>query len=98
MRRSTLCIVILLLLSSLASAAVALKAEPYSSDHEQGKNSLSHHAQPTGEEVFKANCGRCHVPPMSISPRITGTVIMHMRTRARLSRRDEQLLLKYMAP
>jgi hypothetical protein len=45
-----------------------------------------------------ANCSRCHTPPMSISPRITGTVIMHMRTRARLSRLDEQLLLKYMAP
>jgi hypothetical protein len=35
---------------------------------------------------------------MSLSPRITGTVIMHMRVRARLSKRDEQLLLKYLAP
>jgi len=35
---------------------------------------------------------------MSIPQRITGTVIMHMRTRARLSRQDELLLLKYMAP
>lgn len=56
------------------------------------------HAQITGEDVFKAQCSRCHTPPMSISPRTTGTVIMHMRVRARLSRRDEQLLLKYMAP
>ena len=52
----------------------------------------------SGERVFMTNCARCHMPPTSIPPRITGTVIMHMRTRARLSRDDEQLLLKYMAP
>ena len=51
-----------------------------------------------GERVFAANCSRCHQAPMSLSPRITGTVIMHMRTRARLSREDEHLLLKYLAP
>ena len=51
-----------------------------------------------GERVFAANCSRCHQPPMSLSPRITGTVVMHMRTRARLSREDEKLLLKYLAP
>ena len=51
-----------------------------------------------GARVFAANCSRCHQAPMSLSPRITGTVIMHMRTRARLSREDEKLLLKYMAP
>ena len=28
----------------------------------------------------------------------TGTIIMHMRTRARLSRKDEQALLKFLAP
>ena len=52
----------------------------------------------TGDDVFQANCQRCHVPPMSISPRTTGTIIMHMRTRARLSREDEDKLLHFMAP
>jgi cytochrome c5 len=52
----------------------------------------------TGEQVFMTNCSRCHLPPMSLSPRITGTVLMHMRVRARLSREDEKLLLKYLAP
>ena len=52
----------------------------------------------TGEQVFMTNCSRCHVPPASLSPRITGTVLMHMRVRARLSRDDEKLLLKYLAP
>lgn len=54
--------------------------------------------QSSGDEVFQAHCGRCHTPPMSISPRTTGTIIMHMRARARLSREDELLLLKFMAP
>jgi cytochrome c5 len=52
----------------------------------------------TGEQVFNNNCSRCHQPPMSIPPRATGTVVMHMRTRARLSREDEQLLLRFLAP
>jgi cytochrome c5 len=52
----------------------------------------------TGEQVFMANCSRCHNPPMTLSPRITGTIIMHMRVRARLSQQDEKLLLKFLAP
>jgi hypothetical protein len=55
-------------------------------------------AQTSGERLFAINCGRCHQPPMSISPRETGTILMHMRVRARLSRADEQALLKFMAP
>jgi hypothetical protein len=35
---------------------------------------------------------------MTLSPRITGTIVLHMRTRARLSRKDEKLLLQYLAP
>ena len=52
----------------------------------------------SGEQVFNDNCVRCHTPPMVISPRITGTIIMHMRTRARLSQEDQERLLKYLAP
>jgi cytochrome c5 len=51
-----------------------------------------------GERVFTTNCARCHNPPMALPPRITGTVLMHMRVRARLSREDEKLLLHFMAP
>lgn len=54
--------------------------------------------QNPGERVFQNNCSRCHQAPMGLSPRITGTVITHMRTRARLSRQDEERLLKYLAP
>jgi cytochrome c5 len=51
-----------------------------------------------GEKVFEANCARCHIPPMTLNPRITGTIVMHMRVRARLSRKDQKLLLQYLAP
>jgi cytochrome c5 len=66
----------------------------------QSKLSSKVHSTSTdpGERVFESNCARCHTPPMSLPPRITGTVLMHMRTRARLSREDEKLLLRYMAP
>jgi cytochrome c5 len=55
-------------------------------------------AADAGEKVFMANCSRCHVPPMTLGPRVTGAVIQHMRVRARLSTKDQQLLLKYLAP
>jgi cytochrome c len=58
----------------------------------------AHEQPPLGERVFMANCSRCHMPPMTLSPRITGTVIMHMRTRARLSKADQDALLKFLAP
>jgi mono/diheme cytochrome c family protein len=51
-----------------------------------------------GERVFADNCARCHRPPMTIPPQATGTVIMHMRVRARLSHQQEQDLLRYLAP
>jgi cytochrome c5 len=67
-------------------------------DHPQKATTSHAQAATTGDEVFQANCSRCHTPPMSISPRTTGTIIMHMRTRARLSREDEIKLLRFMAP
>lgn len=51
-----------------------------------------------GERVFMNNCSRCHKPPMTIPQQATGTIVMHMRVRAKLSRQDEQDLLRYLAP
>jgi len=51
-----------------------------------------------GEQVFNTNCVRCHTPPGGMPQRVTGTVVMHMRVRARLSREDEQALLRFLAP
>lgn len=52
----------------------------------------------SGEKIFAANCARCHQAPMALPPRVTGTILMHMRVRARLSASDEKQLLKYLAP
>jgi cytochrome c5 len=58
------------------------------------------HAAPSsdGERVFQQNCSRCHDAPQSFSPRISGTVIRHMRVRASLSEKDEKALLKFLNP
>jgi cytochrome c5 len=58
------------------------------------------HAQPQseGERVFQQNCWRCHNAPEGFSPRISGTVVRHMRVRASLSQHDEQELLKFLNP
>jgi cytochrome c5 len=99
MKRSLLCVFVLLLLSGISFTAAASKAESAPAAQREGTRSQKHTTtQPNGEEVFKANCSRCHMPPMSLSPRTTGTVVMHMRVRARLSREDERLLLRYLAP
>lgn len=55
-------------------------------------------AQNPGERKFQANCSRCHTAPEQISPRITGTVVRHMRVRASLSAEDERDILRYLSP
>jgi cytochrome c5 len=54
--------------------------------------------QNAGTRIFEANCARCHSAPESFPPRITGTILMHMRVRANLSAKDQEILLKYLAP
>jgi hypothetical protein len=67
-----------------------------------GTSPSAQHKKPAatnpGERAFQANCGRCHNPPEQLSPRITGTVLRHMRVRALLSPQDEHDILKYLAP
>jgi cytochrome c5 len=54
--------------------------------------------QDVGQRVFEQNCSRCHAAPDGFSPRISGTVAMHMRVRASLSRADEQALIHFLNP
>jgi cytochrome c5 len=51
-----------------------------------------------GQRIFDQNCSRCHTAPDGFSPRISGTVVRHMRVRASLSRHDEQELLRFLNP
>ena len=51
-----------------------------------------------GERIFAQNCSRCHNAPEGFSPRISGTIVPHMRVRASLSKHDEEELLKFFNP
>ncbi len=60
----------------------------------QGRSS----EQSEGEKKFKENCSRCHETPQGFSPRISGTVLRHMRVRASLSEHDEREILRFLNP
>jgi cytochrome c5 len=51
-----------------------------------------------GERIFAQQCSRCHNAPEGFSPRISGTIIRHMRVRASLSKHDEEELLHFLNP
>jgi cytochrome c5 len=60
----------------------------------------THASQPqdAGERVFKQQCSRCHTAPDGFSPRISGTIVRHMRICASLTERQEQELLRFLNP
>ena len=58
----------------------------------------NNHKQSEGERIFAQNCARCHTPPDGFSPRISGTIVLHMRVRALLSEHDQQELLRFFNP
>ena len=51
-----------------------------------------------GERIFQQNCTRCHNTPEGFSPRISGTIVRHMRVRASLSKHAEEELLHFFNP
>jgi cytochrome c5 len=71
------------------------KSQPASSTHAQAATP-SQSAQ--GEKLFRTNCGRCHNPPESLSPREVRAVVRHMRVRAVLTDEEERLIVKFLAP
>ena len=50
-----------------------------------------------GEKRFRANCGRCHTAPPKFAPRMTATIVRHMRVRATLTDEDMRLIIRYMS-
>jgi len=69
--------------------ASAKKSEPATPDQTQDDE---------GERIFEQNCSRCHNAPQGFSPRISGTIVRHMRVRASLSKHDEEALLHFLNP
>jgi cytochrome c5 len=72
-------------------------AEP-SKTHDAQQPSKTVDPAGEGEKRFEINCGRCHRPPDNISPRISKSILQHMRVRAMLTQEDEYYILKYIAP
>ena len=62
------------------------------------RNHSSPQSSTEGERIFEQNCSRCHKSPDGFSPRISGTILRHMRVRASLSRHDEEELRRYFNP
>jgi cytochrome c5 len=67
-------------------------------NHPHAQKSSSAPAADRGQQVFDQNCSRCHNPPEGFSPRISGTVALHMRVRANLSDADYKALLHFLNP
>jgi cytochrome c5 len=59
---------------------------------------VSQQHQDEGTRIFQQNCSRCHNTPEGFSPRISGTIVRHMRVRASLSKHDEEVLLRFLNP
>jgi cytochrome c5 len=73
-----------------------------SRDSSTAATAASHTAQDDtmrleGEKRFHSNCGRCHAAPPKFAPRVTATIIRHMRVRATLTAEEARLILHYMS-
>lgn len=83
-----------------AAPLMAVQDQPQPAASQKSSDSHSADSQGTdvkdkGERVFEQNCARCHNAPSGFSSRITGTIVLHMRVRANLSRAEEEALLRY---
>jgi cytochrome c5 len=92
---------------ALGSALLAAAPVPAVQDqaaHQSAHGSTAQHQasaqhqtpEEEGQRVFDRNCARCHNSPNGFSPRITGTIVRHMRVRANLSEHDEKVLLRFL--
>lgn len=95
--RGVACIVLTVALSFGSLIAQVQRGKPAFEKKQTFQKTVKRTDGP-GERKFQANCSRCHTAPEQLSPRISGTVLRHMRVRALLSPEDEQDILHYLAP
>ena len=86
-----------LLLAAMPLVCQAKKAPAQAPSQPQPKAVPAVHSD-RGQQVFEQNCSRCHNAPEGFSPRISGTIAMHMRVRAGLSAADYKALLRFLNP
>lgn len=63
-----------------------------------GKHKRIVQTQDEGERVFQQHCSRCHAAPEGFSPRISGTIVLHMGVRASLSQHEKEVLRHFFNP
>lgn len=51
---------------------------------------------PTPDQLYKANCTRCHSELPRVSERASVTVLRHMRIRANLTAAETKAILRYL--
>jgi cytochrome c5 len=81
-----------------AQSKPALQSPPPTDQNQSAATHTTSKFHSEGERIFAQNCSRCHTAPDGFSPRISGTVVRHMRVRASLSQHDEQELLRFLNP
>ena len=93
-------LVLALLVANVLSGLQTRAQDPPKAPPKPNKKSAPNSGQnaESGGRVFAQNCSRCHATPDGFAPRISGTVVMHMRVRAALSRDDAQALLRFLNP
>jgi cytochrome c5 len=87
--------------AGLVDAQPSAPAKPAAHSSQQQVRAAHDPASKThseGERIFMQNCSRCHATPEGFSPRISGTIVRHMRVRASLSQHDEEELLRFFNP
>jgi mono/diheme cytochrome c family protein len=96
--KSLLPILLVLACPALAQSApqANTRAPQTSKSHSTTQTSQQHVGE--GSRIFQQNCSRCHNTPEGFSPRISGTILQHMRVRASLSKHDEDELLRFLNP
>ncbi len=65
---------------------------------QDSSNAQSSSDQDEGDRLFQTHCSRCHNAPEGFSPRISGTIVRHMRVRASLSQHEEEAILRFLNP
>jgi cytochrome c5 len=85
--------------STALAQAVSQDHTPVTQNHKHpAVAQASQQHEDEGSRIFNQNCSRCHNAPEGFSPRISGTIIHHMRVRASLSKHDEEELIRFLNP
>jgi cytochrome c5 len=104
MKRTALLFLVVVVAALLGGAHVGKQAVPEArrAPSSESRNDKSKNARAAngsrGADLFETHCGRCHNAPDELSPRVAPAVLAHMKTRAMLSREDEQEILRFLKP